>query len=114
MADPGGSAIRAPGMHRGCFLISAGLGFRVWMEPENRDDENVLLRVVGMMAGGLSGQEARPPALLVEGEDGGSSPLSVEDVEVRVLVTGNVAETVMTLRFRNDTDRVLGVLEFGE
>ena len=53
------------------------------------------------------GQEARPPALLAKGKDGKSAPLRVDDVEVDVKVVGNVAETVMTLRFRNDTDRVL-------
>ena len=66
----------------------------------------VLMGVLGM-AGGLSGQEARPPAVLVQGEDGNSASLGLDEVDVRVLVTGNVAETVMTMRFRNDTDRVL-------
>lgn len=48
-----------------------------------------------------------PPALFVKGKKGPSTPLRVDQVAVNVEVIGNVAETVMTLRFRNDTDRVL-------
>jgi len=59
------------------------------------------------MVVGAWGQDAKPPVLLVEDKDGESSPLRVEEVEVSVIVTGNIAETVMTMRFRNDTDRVL-------
>ena len=50
----------------------------------------------------------RGPVLLAKKkEKGRMSPLRVEEVSVEVVVTGNVAETVMTMRFRNETDRVL-------
>jgi tetratricopeptide (TPR) repeat protein len=57
------------------------------------------------LVGVLSAQQS--PALLVKEDGKASKPLTVDRVEVRVEVIGNVAETTMTLRFRNDTDRVL-------
>lgn len=65
-----------------------------------------LILLTGYAALALA-QEAKPPALLVKDKAGKSAPLRVDDLEVAVKVVGNVAETVMTLRFRNETDRVL-------
>ena len=59
------------------------------------------------------------PVLLVKPnkDDKSSVPLRVAEASVEVQVIGNVAETVMKLRFQNDTDRVLEgelVLPLGE
>jgi len=53
-------------------------------------------------------QLKKPPVLLVKDEKAKeSSPLKVSQFSVNVVVTGNTAETTMTMIFSNDTDRVL-------
>ena len=64
-----------------------------------------------LLAAPAMAQDAKPPALLAKGEDGQSAPLRVDEVDVAVNVVGNVAETVMTLRFRNDTERLEKLFE---
>ena len=50
----------------------------------------------------------KPPALLAkQGKNKASPPLKVESLDVQTVVTGNTAETTMTMTFRNDTDRIL-------
>jgi len=52
--------------------------------------------------------QLRPPALLAKNpKTKTSSPLKVESLDVQVTVTGNTAETTMTMTFKNDTDRIL-------
>jgi len=57
----------------------------------------------------LSAQQLKkPPVLLAKAPKGKkSSPLKVSQFSANVIVTGNTAQTTMTLTFRNDTDRVL-------
>lgn len=77
----------------------------------------VMMMAALAMAGGVFEQDAKPPALLAKGKNGKSAPLGVDKVAVQVSVVGNVAETVMTIRFENQTDRVLEgelIFPFGE
>ena len=61
----------------------------------------LVLCLVGLLPGQLS------PVLLTKEEGEPSKPLAIDRVEVRVEVIGNLAETTMTMRFRNDTERIL-------
>src|SRR2546430_16675837 len=47
-----------------------------------------------------------PPALMIEGKDH-SAPLAISKVDVDIRVLGFIAETRMTLVFRNDLNRPL-------
>lgn len=49
----------------------------------------------------------RPPALFVESEKETRDQLRVDQMDVKVFISGNVAETSVTMRFRNDTKRIL-------
>lgn len=53
------------------------------------------------------------PRLMVPGPDNKPRPLSVSLADIRVTVSGPLAQTTMVLTFRNDTSRVLeGSLDF--
>jgi hypothetical protein len=48
-----------------------------------------------------------PPRLTTPGPDGKPRTLSLSRVDARVTVSGPLAQTTLTLTFRNDTDRIL-------
>ena len=55
----------------------------------------------------------RPPELTASENGQNPRPLSLAKADIRTVITGYLAETTMTLTFRNDTDRVLeGELAF--
>ena len=50
---------------------------------------------------------AQAPSMTVRQDDGTSKPLRVEQADVTVRFLGDIAETVLDLRFRNDGDRAV-------
>lgn len=50
---------------------------------------------------------AQGPKLLVRDPRGGEAPLHIEDVAINITVAGDVAETTITVGFRNATKRML-------
>lgn len=75
----------------------------------------ILAAVLASLLPVLALAQANPRApQLMAGENGGErKPLGLASADIRVIIAGSIAETTMTLTFRNDTARVLeGELTF--
>jgi tetratricopeptide (TPR) repeat protein len=75
----------------------------------------ILAAVLASLLPVLTLAQANPRApQLMAGENGGErKPLGLASADIRVVIAGSIAETTMTLTFRNDTARVLeGELSF--